>query len=185
VGALGGSTQQVIQLGATAGRQISHGLLTAAAELSESELVEHLRHAVDAQILIVPPGTDVYAFRHALVQEAVYRDMLQGERARSDRALTGALANRPELAADLGVAAIAELAHHWYAAGDLERALPAAIDAGLAAEQATAMTEAHRQFERTVEIWPRVRGGETRLDWIDVHRHRRKRLISSVTTAER
>jgi DNA-binding CsgD family transcriptional regulator/tetratricopeptide (TPR) repeat protein len=97
--------------------------------------------------------------------------MLPGERARSHRVLACVLSSYPELASDLGAAAIAELAHHWYAAGEFERALPAAIEAGLAAEQATAMTEAHRQFERAIEIWPRVRVVATQLDWIDLHRH--------------
>ena len=43
----------------------------------------------------------------------------------------------------------AELAHHWEAAGDLERALPAAVAAGIQAEQAYAFAEAHRQLEPT------------------------------------
>ncbi len=61
-------------------------------------------------------------------------------------------------AADLGLAA--ELAWHWYAAHDLERALPAAVRAGLAAERAYAFAEAQRQFERALELWERCAAPE-------------------------
>ncbi|HEV3465524.1 MAG TPA: response regulator transcription factor, partial [Actinomycetota bacterium] len=52
----------------------------------------------------------------------------------------------------------AELAWHWYAAHDLERALPAAVEAGRAAERAYAFAEAQRQFERALELWERAGG---------------------------
>jgi tetratricopeptide (TPR) repeat protein len=45
----------------------------------------------------------------------------------------------------------AELAHHWEAAGDPERTLPAAVEAGVQAERAYAFAEAHRHLERALE----------------------------------
>ena len=50
----------------------------------------------------------------------------------------------------------AALAHHWYAALDLPRALPAAIDAARHAMASYAPAEALRHLERALEIWPRV-----------------------------
>jgi tetratricopeptide (TPR) repeat protein len=50
----------------------------------------------------------------------------------------------------------AELSYHWQAAGDLERALPAAIEAGTQAGCAFAFAEARRHYEQVLELWPRV-----------------------------
>jgi tetratricopeptide (TPR) repeat protein len=47
----------------------------------------------------------------------------------------------------------AAVAWHWYAAHDLARALPAAVDAGLAAERCGAFAEAQHHFERALELW--------------------------------
>jgi len=76
-----------------------------------------------------------YAFRHALTRDAVYEDMLPGERGGLHAAYGEALTRDPDLAGD-AAAVPAALAHHWYAALDLPRALPASgsvIAPGLAA----------------------------------------------------
>ncbi|HEX7146942.1 MAG TPA: response regulator transcription factor, partial [Actinomycetota bacterium] len=127
------------------------------ADLPEPELLSALREAVSAQVLVVDAGDGTYGFRHALVKEAVYGELLPGERTRLHARFAAALAAR-DVAADPGPAA--ELAWHWYAAHDLERALPAAVAAGLAAERAYAFAEAQRQFERALELWDRTGGHE-------------------------
>ena len=48
------------------------------------------------------------------------------------------------------------LAHHWLMAHDLERALPAAIEAGRAAAVGLAFAEARTYLERALELWPKV-----------------------------
>ena len=65
--------------------------------------------------MLVPVGADGYAFRHALLAEAVYDDLLPGERVRLHAAYAAALL-RP---ARRGTAA--ELARHARAAHDLPR----------------------------------------------------------------
>ena len=75
------------------------------------------------------PAASGYAFRHALTRDAVYEDMLPGERVRLHAAYGEALAARPAAGRATRRALPAALAHHWYAALDLPRALPAAIDA--------------------------------------------------------
>jgi ATP/maltotriose-dependent transcriptional regulator MalT len=108
---------------------------------------------------VVDAGDGTYGFRHALVKEAAYGELLPGERTRLHGRFAAALAAR---AAAAGAPALAaELAWHYFAAHDLERALPAAIEAGLAAEGTYAYAEAQAHFERALELWERVPAGAT------------------------
>jgi DNA-binding CsgD family transcriptional regulator len=145
--------QQVLRVAAAAGARVEHELLAEVAGLPEAELLAALREAVSAQVLLVDAADGTYGFRHALVKEAVYGELLPGERTRLHARYAAALAAR-DTAGDPGRAA--ELAWHWYAAHDLERALPAAVAAGQAAEHAYAFAEAQRQFERALELWDRA-----------------------------
>jgi DNA-binding CsgD family transcriptional regulator/tetratricopeptide (TPR) repeat protein len=166
-------TQHLLRVAATAGRQVEHDVLAAVAELPDAELFDALRQAISAYVLVADNQRDAYAFRHALVQEAVYGDLLPGERSRLHAAYATTLAAREDPGGCDGASAAAELAHHWYAAHDMERALPAAVTAGLAAERVYAYAEAQRQFERALELWeraPAVQPG-VGLDRVDLLRH--------------
>ena len=85
--------RQVVRAASCAGRQVSHELLAAVVALEPVRLDHALRDAVDSNVL-VPSGTS-YAFRHALLGEAVYDDLLPGERVRIHAAY---VENRSELA---------------------------------------------------------------------------------------
>jgi DNA-binding CsgD family transcriptional regulator/tetratricopeptide (TPR) repeat protein len=154
-------TQQVLGVAAAAGARVGHDLLAEVAGLPDAELLAGLREAVSAHVLLVAADDGAYGFRHALVKEAVYAELLPGERTRLHARFAAALAGR-DAGGDPGLAA--ELAWHWYAAHDLERALPAAVEAGRAAERAFAYAEAQRQFERALELWDRVPGATAGLD---------------------
>ena len=150
---LGEPTQQVLRVLAVAAAAVPDPLLAEVAGLGEAELLAGLREAVSAHVLLVDAGDGAYGFRHALVKEAVYAELLPGERTRLHARFAAALAGR-DGGGEPGLAA--ELAWHWYAAHDLERALPAAVEAGVAAERAYAFAEAQRQFERALELWERA-----------------------------
>ena len=98
------------------------------AALDEPALFAALRETVESHLLVVDDTGLGYAFRHALARDAVYEDMLPGERVRLHAAYGAALAREPGLADDQA-AVPAALAHHWYAALDLPLALPASITA--------------------------------------------------------
>jgi DNA-binding CsgD family transcriptional regulator/tetratricopeptide (TPR) repeat protein len=148
-------TRQVLGVASVAGRRVGHRLLAAVAGSSEAELDAALREAVAWNVLVTDADGASYAFRHALLREAVYHDLLAGERLRTHAALARALADRPELAGD-GVGVAAELAHHWLAAGELGSAFSASVRAGSDAANAHAPAEALRQFERSLDLWDRV-----------------------------
>ncbi|HEX8132267.1 MAG TPA: AAA family ATPase, partial [Actinomycetes bacterium] len=161
-------TQQVLRVAAAAGGRIEHELIAEVAALPEPELHAGLREAVSAQVLVVDARAGTYGFRHALVKEAVYGELLPGERTRLHHrfaaALQGAAAGPP----GANPALAAELAWHWYAAHDLERALPAAVEAGLAAARSYAFAEAQRHFERALELWERVPAARTGMDRVEL-----------------
>src|SRR6185312_16071518 len=52
------------------------------------------------------------------------------------------------------------LAHHWLAAHDISRALPASVRAGRAAAAASAPVAARRHFELALELWSQVTDAE-------------------------
>jgi DNA-binding CsgD family transcriptional regulator len=118
---------------------------------------EGLREAVDAQVLVT---TDIgYAFRHALAQEAVYAELLPGERRRLHaayaRALEGALVRRAR-----SVAKLSRIADHWWRAGVLDRALAAAVVGHQAAADGAASSTAVALGERAMELWEQVPDAE-------------------------
>jgi DNA-binding CsgD family transcriptional regulator/tetratricopeptide (TPR) repeat protein len=171
VDALTPAAQKLLRTAAVAGRAVPDGLLAEVAGLGDAELFAALREAVENHLLVVGPEGHGYAFRHALTRDAVYEDMLPGERVRLHAAYGEALERDPGLALDrAGVPAA--LAYHWYAALDLPRALPAAVDAAAHAMDSYAPAEALRHLERALEIWPRVADTRQRtgLDRVDVSR---------------
>jgi DNA-binding CsgD family transcriptional regulator len=148
--------KQVLRVAAVAGRQVSHRLLAAVAGLDDQQLEGALREVVAQQLLVARAGEDGYRFRHALLREVVDADLLPGERARLHAGYAHALTQRPELATGAPAVAAAEVATHWDAAGELAHALPARVQAGLAAERARAFAEAHRHYQRALQLWERV-----------------------------
>ena len=70
-------TQYVLHAAAAAGQRVGHRLLSRVAAVPEPQLEAALRDMVDHRVLNVE-ATGGYAFRHALVREAVYDDMLPG-----------------------------------------------------------------------------------------------------------
>jgi DNA-binding CsgD family transcriptional regulator/tetratricopeptide (TPR) repeat protein len=166
----------LLQAVAVAGRAVPHPVLAAVAPLPEEVLLGVLRAVVERHIL-VPAGTG-YGFRHALVAEAVLAETLPGERLRLHRRLADALERLPGAGGGdrehhQDAQYWSELAHHRFAARDLERALVAAIRAGLAAERVFALAEARRHFERAIDLWYDAPGAHAHaaLDLVDLHRH--------------
>jgi len=120
--------QRVLRVAAVVGRRVPHRLLAGVAGQPEAELEEGLQEAVSARVLTADATTGSYAFRHALLQEAVYGDLLPGEQVRLHAACARLLAAEtadPERAAR----AYERLGLYLYAAGRVEEALAARAQA--------------------------------------------------------
>jgi DNA-binding CsgD family transcriptional regulator/tetratricopeptide (TPR) repeat protein len=145
------SAQRVARIVAEGGSTVEYRLLAAVARLTEDDLIEALRAAVGANILLAAPAGDGYRFRHSLVREAVSDDLLPGERSRLNRRYAEALEADPTLVpADERVM---RLASYWYHAHDAAKALPAVLDAAVAARCRHAYSEQLRLLERAMELW--------------------------------
>lgn len=138
--------QQVVRAASVAGKRVSHQLLAAVTELPGTALEVALRNAVERSVLVAVRD-DAYAFRHALLREAVYDDLLPGERIRSHAAFARALSEGGQV-----YGTPAELARHARASRDLATALQASITAGDDALQVGGAEEAAQHFEAALGI---------------------------------
>ncbi|OIJ67966.1 helix-turn-helix transcriptional regulator [Streptomyces mangrovisoli] len=151
VEALPESAQRVARIVAEGGSTVEYRLLAAVARFAEDDLIEALRAAVGANILLAAPTGDGYRFRHSLVREAVSDDLLPGERSRLNRRYAEALEADPTLVpADQRAT---RLASYWYHAHDPAKALPAVLDASVTARRRHAYSEQLRLLERAMELW--------------------------------
>ncbi|MFN2608776.1 MAG: AAA family ATPase [Acidimicrobiales bacterium] len=159
VDGLSAEAQDVLRLVAAGGPRVPHALLAASAPDGDDRLLLALRECVDHQVLLAHRDTGDYTFRHALMRDVVYGELLPGERSRFHAAYGRAVAADPGL---LPGSAEAALAHHWHQAGDAGRALPAAVAAAGAAERVYGFAESQRHYERALELWERVADAEAR-----------------------
>ena len=146
-----GPAREVAQIAAVIGRDFSYGLLRAVAGMDDLALQGTLDRLAEADILLVqgvPPQSD-YRFKHALIQEAAYENLLRSRRQvlhrRSGEVLrdqfTAIAATQPEL-----------VAHHFSEAGLPETAIEWW---GKAAEQSlerSALVEAVAQLTRGLDL---------------------------------
>ena len=149
---LSDAAQQVLRAAAVAGRKADDELVRAASGLSADEYEAAVREAVTRQLL-VPAGAEGYVFRHALLREAVYGDLLPGERTRLHGRMSSLLSE--EQWRDMPGTA-AELAQHCLASHDIPGAFAASVGAGKEAERLGAPAEAHRHYDQALALWDRV-----------------------------
>ncbi|WP_193776538.1 LuxR family transcriptional regulator [Streptomyces sp. E2N166] len=171
VEALPESAQRVARIVAEGGSTVEYRLLAAVARLAEDDLIETLRAAVNANILLPAADGDGYRFRHSLVREAVGDDLLPGERSRLNRRYAEALDADPTLVP--AAERVMRLASYWYHAHDPARALPAVLDASVEARRRHAYSEQLRLLERAMELWDSVpddvRGTLRPVDYTEVY----------------
>ena len=149
---LSDAAQRVLRAAAVAGRKADDELVRATSGLAPAEYEAAVREAVTHQLL-VPHGTEGFVFRHALLREAVYADLLPGERTRLHATMCTLLADEQWL--DMPGTA-AELAQHCLSSHDIPGAFAASIRAGHDAEKLGAPAEAHRHYDQALALWERV-----------------------------
>jgi class 3 adenylate cyclase/predicted ATPase len=125
-----GPAREVAQIGSVIGRGFSYGLLRALAGMEDAALQAALERLAEADILLVeglPPESD-YRFKHSLIQDAAYENLLRSRRQALHRrvaelfesSFTDTVEGNPELVAhhysEAGLPA--QAATYWHRAGE-------------------------------------------------------------------
>jgi DNA-binding CsgD family transcriptional regulator len=152
-------TQEILRVASAGGGRVNHALLAAVTGLPGDTLSAALRPAVAGNVLVT--DEEGYLFRHALIREVVYEDLLPGENAQLHTRFADVIGADPSLVPP-GRAAI-ELAHHAYAAHDVPGALVAAWRAAQEAGQGLALAEEASLLSRVLELWDKVPDAEQRI----------------------
>jgi ATP/maltotriose-dependent transcriptional regulator MalT len=147
------SSRAVLRLLAVGGR-LKHDHLVAVCGVDEDELGAGLREAVEAQVILVGRD-DRYGFRHALLREVIYDDLLPGERAELHLRLAKALEATLAESDPMPMRASA-VAHHYNSAGEQPQALRSAVVAARTVERGGTPGAAAALYDRALALWPRV-----------------------------
>ena len=147
--------QELLRLLSTGGVRVPHALLSAVYQGSDDALDAAARESVLSGVILI--DGDDYAFRHALVREAILADLLPGERAR----FHARYAEAYEAQAAAGTRRLAaEISFHWLGAHDAVRAFPATMQAMREARTAVAYASAAQLGERALGLWEVVPDAE-------------------------
>lgn len=178
------SGRALLSIASVTGAQTTEPSLLAVAGEDERTVRQALHELLERKLLVRRKrGTaEVIEFRHALLQEVVYGQLLPGERTRLHEACARYLEEQVWDAPNLGL--LTELARHWSAVGDSDRALRASLRAGIASEEAYAPSEAALQYERVLRLWSLApeAAAETGLDRVELL-ERAARVESSKSSA--
>jgi class 3 adenylate cyclase len=122
--------------------------LIAVADQDLTTIREALRACVQQQLVQERAGTaGNYRFRHSLTREAVYEDLVSTERQEYHGRAADALRTRP------GSSAV-DVAHHLFASGRAEEAVPVCLEAARQAQETWALVDAAELYEAAL---PHVR----------------------------
>ncbi|ALG07080.1 hypothetical protein AOZ06_09210 [Kibdelosporangium phytohabitans] len=139
---LGKDARRVVRAAAVASQTVTHASLATVSGLADDVLEESLRESVQHNVLVTVDSG--YAFRHALLREAVYDDLLPGERVRLHAGYARI------------VKSYALLAYHSFHSHDLPNALVASVRAADEAGKMGAPGEKLRHVEQALELWSAV-----------------------------
>src|SRR4029079_13802583 len=148
--ALSEPARRLLGVVAVGGRAADEPLLTRVSGIAEADLTAALDEAT-SQNLLVPSddGTAAgYAFRHALLREALYDDLLPGTRRRLHARYAEVLGEKPPLDGAARAAQLVEIAGHATAAYALPLALRRWIEAARASDASFASMSAVGAYGR-------------------------------------
>ena len=151
------AAQQVLRAAAVAGRRADDDLVRALARdvsgLADPDYDAGGPGAVAHQLLVPDEAaTAGYAFRHALLREAVYSDLLPGERTRLHARIAALLAARRGRARDGGRARPPQPGQPRHP----RRARGVGPRGGARRQRLGAPAEAHRHYDQALALWDRV-----------------------------
>src|SRR6266700_6506237 len=109
------SARQVLTLAAVAGRRFDLTILRQVTHAEESHMLVLMKELVAAQF-VMEEASDQFSFRHALTRQAVYSELLAGERRALHRTLAETI-EQSALPSSILDAQLVDLAYHFYEAG--------------------------------------------------------------------
>jgi class 3 adenylate cyclase/tetratricopeptide (TPR) repeat protein len=141
--------KEIGQIGAAIGREFSYSLLRALVERDETALKDALAQLEDAQLVFRrgDPPEAIYSFKHALVQEAAYENLLKSRRQILHRRIAETLRDRFQTMAEVQPEVVA---HHFTQGGLSESAIEWWIKAGDRALDRSANNEAIAHLEKAI-----------------------------------
>ena len=162
--------QAVVRAASAARTPIDPWILAHVIDASEEALFDPLREAVDHHVLEADGARRRFVFRHALLREAAYSEVVPGERQYLHRRYAEAIEGATTEGRVDADEATSELAFHWHEAGDARRALGASLAAAEAATAARGFDNAGDHYQRALELWEAVPNGRqlTGLDHAEV-----------------
>jgi predicted ATPase len=146
-----GAAREVAQIGAVIGRDFSYALVLAVARMEVGSLQIALDRLAEADILLVqglPPESD-YRFKHVLIQDAAYENLLKSRRAVLHRRVAEVLRDK---FADVAASKPEVLAHHFAQAGLDEAAIEWWGKAGDQALRRSAYIEAIEHLGKAIGV---------------------------------
>ena len=155
-----GPAREVAQVGSVIGRGFSYRLLQAVAGMDNAPLEAALEKLSDADIVLVEgvlPESD-YRFKHALIQDAAYENLLKSRRQVLHRSIAETLRDR---FAEKAAAEPEVLAHHFTQAGLTDAAIEWWGKAGDQALRRSAFQEAISHLGKAIEMADKVDEGPT------------------------
>jgi DNA-binding NarL/FixJ family response regulator len=156
VDGLSDTAHRVADAMAVAGPRSAQDVLAGVVDMPDEDLEAALRELVDAKIAVV--SGSYYRFRHALLGEALYSDLLPGQRNRLHTRFAAVLPGHEHPGAAADLARHAELAH------DVPTAYAAHVRAGDEAMTIPAPSEAMAHFEAALDLYsPGFEPTESRL----------------------
>lgn len=140
--------RSILRHAAAIGRQFDAEFLAHVEDRPLEVVTAVLRRARDAQLIIERPGAAAqFGFRHALIREVIYSELLAAEA----RPLHARIAAELEEYPDAGEQVV-ELAYHWWAARVPDKAADANERAGDLAARRLAHESAATFYERALEF---------------------------------
>jgi predicted ATPase len=146
-----GPAREVAQIGSVIGRGFSYKLLKAVAGMDDAPLEASLEKLSEADIVLVEgvmPESD-YRFKHALIQDAAYENLLKTRRQVLHRRIAETLRDR---FADTTAAQPEVLAHHFTQGGLTDAAIEWWGKAGDQALRRSAFQEAISHLGKAIEM---------------------------------
>jgi class 3 adenylate cyclase/tetratricopeptide (TPR) repeat protein len=154
-------TREVAQIAAALGRQFSYELMSAVAQMPQTQLRDGLGQLVSAELMFqrgAPPDAE-YTFKHALVQDAAYSTLLRSRRQQLHGRIAIVLESKFP---DIVTSQPALVAQHCAEAGLTEKAVDYWLRAGQQALAKCAISEAAAQLRKGLTVLSSIQDSAAR-----------------------